>query len=155
MIGGRSGKQQHCPVTVQVKLSPVKVFAIHLEVTTADLCVHRVSISTMYRDQHSKVGACYQHPCVNAACVRTRACGHASIPYLDCINLKCYACVSVPESLGLSRPPSLAQDARCDNKHLFTHAGVVYVNVDCSGSLEASRSPTLTQATAGASWLWT
>eukprot|EP00200_Dunaliella_tertiolecta_P010081 CAMPEP_0202389192 /NCGR_PEP_ID=MMETSP1127-20130417/81538_1 /ASSEMBLY_ACC=CAM_ASM_000462 /TAXON_ID=3047 /ORGANISM="Dunaliella tertiolecta, Strain CCMP1320" /LENGTH=212 /DNA_ID=CAMNT_0048990859 /DNA_START=148 /DNA_END=782 /DNA_ORIENTATION=+ len=39
---------------IQVKLSPVKVFAIHLEVTTADLCVHRVSISTMYRDQHSK-----------------------------------------------------------------------------------------------------
>lgn len=40
---------------LQIKATPVKVFVIHLDVVTADLIVHRVSISSMYKDHAPRV----------------------------------------------------------------------------------------------------
>lgn len=39
----------------QIKVSPVKVFVIHLEVVTQDQNVHRVSISSMYKAEQLRV----------------------------------------------------------------------------------------------------
>ncbi|GFH23850.1 DUF667 domain-containing protein, partial [Haematococcus lacustris] len=40
---------------IQVKVTPVKVFVIHLEVQTQDQNVHRISISSMYRTESLQV----------------------------------------------------------------------------------------------------
>lgn len=44
-------------VLPQIKVSPVKVFVIHVEVQTADQNVHRISISSMYKDGTLRVRA--------------------------------------------------------------------------------------------------
>lgn len=41
---------------MQLKVSPVKVFVIHVEAMTTDQIVHRISISTMYKDEQLRVG---------------------------------------------------------------------------------------------------
>ncbi len=41
----------------QLKVSPVKVFVMHIEAVTVDQCVHRISISNMYSQDTLKVRA--------------------------------------------------------------------------------------------------
>lgn len=48
-----------CIVCKQVKVSPVKVFVIHVEVMTADQNTHRISISNMYTPDTLKVGQAF------------------------------------------------------------------------------------------------
>ena len=45
----------------QMKVTPVKVFVIHIEVITADLNVHRVSISPMYSHEGLRVRLMHAH----------------------------------------------------------------------------------------------
>jgi len=65
------------------------MFAIHLELTTADLCVHRVSISAMYKAQQMRVscglGTCIAHP--SAPCAECSRCARAW-PCLTCMHLR-------------------------------------------------------------------
>ena len=44
-----------------MKVSPIRVFAVHLEVMTADKCIHRISISSMYKEAQQRVSV---HNCV-------------------------------------------------------------------------------------------
>ena len=44
-----------CTAYHQIKVSPVKMFAIHLEAMTADHCIHRISISAMYKEKQLRV----------------------------------------------------------------------------------------------------
>lgn len=50
-----NSKTMSMVLLVQMKVSPVKVFVVHLEVQTADENVHRISISSMYRESVVRV----------------------------------------------------------------------------------------------------
>ena len=46
-----------CIFSVQIKVSPVKVFVVHLELMTEDQNIHRVSISSMYTAEALRVSS--------------------------------------------------------------------------------------------------
>ncbi len=55
-----------CAYTVasQLKVTPVKVFVVHLEVVTSDLNMHRISISPMYQEGVRVSSDCTTHSLV-------------------------------------------------------------------------------------------